>query len=389
MEATPSAGTGQGMDLRWADSHALLVERIREEILAAPAGRLSFARFMELALYEPGLGYYRRRGDRATRSGDFLSAPEMDPIFAAALAAQLEEMWERLERPDRFVLREHGAGTGRLGEDVRAALEATRSELLRAFVYEPLEIGPERLPAAGPVDVERPFTGCLLANELLDALPVHRLEAGPDGEVREVGVTWSEGWFADAPLPIEPGIAADLAERGLRPGPGERVEWRPAAAAWLSGAVAPLERGYALLIDYGGDPSALLRRMPRGSVRTYRRHHAGDDPYRAVGESDLTAHVDFEALERVAPDTGLDVLGRTSQAEFLAGLEIGELLVRLRERPGTTAERYLTARSAVLRLLDPAQLGAFSVLVLGRGVAAEPPLRGLRFRLPDRHGLDA
>jgi SAM-dependent MidA family methyltransferase len=360
------------------------VERIREEIVAAPGGRLSFARFMELALYEPGLGYYRRHDDRATRSGDFLSAPEMDPIFGSGMAVQLEEMWERLERPDPFVLREHGAGTGRLGSDVRAALESAGSALADALRYEPVEVGPERFPVARPLDAARPFSGCLFANELLDALPVHRLEAGPEGELREIGVTWSDGWFADAPMPPAPSAAGHLDEAGMRLGSGERIEWRPGAATWLSEAVAPLERGYVVLIDYGASPSELRHRMPRGTVRTYRRHHAGDDPYRAVGESDLTAHVDFAALERAARDAGLDVLGRTSQAEFLAGLEIGELLVALRERPDTTAERYLTARSAVLRLLDPLQLGAFGVLLLGRGVPAEPTLRGLRFRLPER-----
>jgi SAM-dependent MidA family methyltransferase len=356
------------------------VARIRDEILAAPDQRLTFARFMELALYEPGLGYYRRHDDRATRSGDFLTAPEMDPIFASALAAQLEEMWQRLGRPEAFTLRDHGAGTGRLGDDLRAALEASGSALVEGFRYEPVEIGPERLPAES-VDPQRPFIGCLLANELVDALPVHRLEAGDDGELHEIGVGWHDGWFVDTPMAISDGAQAALDSSGVRPGAGQRIDVRPAAGSWLRAATAPLERGWAVLIDYGASAAELLRRMPEGTVRTYRRHHAGDDPFLAVGATDLTAHVDFQALERSAAEAGLDSLGRTSLAEFLAGLEIGERLVELRGTPGTTAERYLTARSAVLRLLDPRQLGGFGVLVLGRGVPAAPPLRGLSFRL--------
>ncbi|MFI5254942.1 MAG: SAM-dependent methyltransferase, partial [Candidatus Limnocylindrales bacterium] len=121
-----------------------------------------------------------------------------------------------------------------------------------------------------------------------------------------------------------------------------------------------------------------------GLLRTYRRHHAGDDPYRFVGQQDLTAHLDWTTLERVAAETGLIVLGRTSQAEFLAGLGLGDRLVAWQSRPGVDQAAYLEARAAVGRLLDPRALGGFGVLVLGRDIDPEPPLRGLAFRLPAR-----
>ncbi len=372
------------------------MERIRDEIEAARERRISFHRFMELALYEPGLGYYRRRDDRATRTGDYLSAPEMDPIFGAALAVQVQEMWNRLGEPRTFVLREHGAGAGALPAAVVEQLRRMGSRLVEALRYEPVEVGPERLgaisarlagsgigasgPSAGP------WVGCLLANELIDALPVHRLEGAADGSVDEVGVTWQDGWFADASWPADASLIGLLTAAGGSLAPGERTEVRPGVDRWLAEAAAELDRGYVVLIDYGDDAAALRRRMPEGTVRTYRRHEVGSDPFRAVGETDLTAHVDFAALERAAVAAGLTVLGRTSQAEFVAGLDIGELLVELRERPDTTVERYLTARSAVARLLDPAALGRFRVLILGHGVDTDAPLRGLSFRLPVRGG---
>ena len=351
---------------------------------------------MELVLYEPGLGYYRRRDDRATRAGDYLTAPEMDPIFGAALAIQLDEMWRRVGEPRPFVLREHGAGAGALPVAVLEQLRRMGSALADALRYEPVEVGGERLAAieerlAGSgleasAPSAPPWVGCLLANELVDALPVHRLEAASDASVVEVGVTWWDGWFADVAWPADAWLVEHATEAGGSLAPGERTEVRPGVDRWLAEATDGLDRGYVVLIDYGDDPSTLRARMPEGTVRTYRRHEAGDDPYRAVGETDLTAHVDFAELERAAREADLSVLGRTTQAEFVAGLEIGELLVELRERPDTSVERYLTARSAVARLLDPAALGRFRVVILSRGVDPDASLRGLSFHLPNRGG---
>jgi SAM-dependent MidA family methyltransferase len=382
---------------RWGESRAPLVERIRDEILAA--GPLVFARFMELALYDPTDGYYARRADRPTREGDFLSAPELHPIFGAALARQVEECWERLGRPATFTLREEAAGSGALG---LAILEALGAPARRAVRYLPTEATPvkeaavrARLAAAGHAEhlaseaaPEEAMTGVVIANELLDALPVHRLTVR-DGELLEIHVGWRDGWFADELLPPStPELGATLDGTGVRLVDGQVAEVGLAAQAWLRGLAARLERGYALVIDYGHPAAQLYDAAKRagGLLRTYRRHHAGDDPYRYVGEQDMTAHVDWTTLERVAGEAGLDVLGRTTQAEFLTGLGLGDLLVELQSRPGLAHAEYAAARAAVVRLLDPGALGRFGVLALGRGVAAEPPLRGLGFRLPARAG---
>ena len=382
---------------RWAESRGPRVERMRDEILGQ--GPITFARFMELALYDPTDGYYARRADRPTREGDYLSAPEMHPIFGAALARQVEECWERLGRPATFTLREEAAGSGALG---LAILEALRPPARRAVRYVPTEATPmkeaavrARLAAAGHAEhlageaaPEEAMTGVVIANELLDALPVHRLTVR-DGELLEIHVGWRDGWFADEPLsPSTPELGATLDRAGVRLVAGQVAEVGLAAQAWLRGLGARLVRGYALVIDYGHPATELYDAAKRagGLLRTYRRHHAGDDPYRHVGEQDMTAHVDWTTLERVALEAGLDVVGRTTQAEFLTGLGLGDLLVELQSRPGQTHAEYAAARAAVVRLLDPAALGRFGVLVLGRGVSAGQSLRGLAFRLPARAG---
>ncbi|MFI5262538.1 MAG: class I SAM-dependent methyltransferase [Candidatus Limnocylindrales bacterium] len=386
---------------RWTESRGPLVERLRDRIVAE--GPMTFATFMASALYDPLDGYYATATDRAAREGDFLTAPEMDPIFGAALAGHLEDGWARLGRPAPFTWREEGAGSGALAVAVLGELRRHASPLLEALRYVPTEATStratalrQRLAAEGferwltpHLDAEpRPhgrLTGVITANELLDALPVHRV-AMRGGQLVELFVDWRDDWFADAAGPPSgAGLAAMVAASGLDLREGDRAEVSPAATAWVKQAAASLGRGWLLLIDYGGEGHQLWGAAhPEGLLRTYRGHHVGADPYRAIGRQDLTAHVDLTAIRRAGADAGLDLLGATTQAEFLAGLGAGELLVQLGEDPATTAQRYHTARGALLRLLDPSAMGRFAVLAMGRGLLAQPPLRGFDYHLPAR-----
>ncbi len=381
------------LDQRWAESRGGLVERLRDQILAD--GPITFASFMAAALYDPADGYYATGTDRTTRSGDFLTAPEMDPLFGAALATHLEAGWQRLDRPHGFAWREDGAGSGALASGVLAELRRRRSPLLEALRYRPVEINEahqdailERLEAEGfalqlaPMGGVDAPVGVITANELLDALPVHRVTTR-DAALAEVYVAWRDGWFADEPGPLsDAALASTLAASKIQLGEGQVAEVSLAAPAWIRGAAADLARGWLLLIDYGGEGGDLWGAShPDGLLRTYRGHHVGDDPFRAVGEQDMTAHVDMTAVKRAAVAAGLDLLGRTTQAEFLADLDSGELLVELGRDPSTAALRYRTARGALMRLLDPGAMGRFAVMAAGRGMSAEPPLRGFGFRL--------
>jgi SAM-dependent MidA family methyltransferase len=377
-------------------SNPVLVERIADEIRRA--GPMSFARFMHRALYELEEGYYESTAAGPGRTGDFLTAPEGHPIFGWAIARQLEEVWERLGRPGRFVVREHGAGSGALAEGVLDGLGRSRSELLSAIRYQAIDVAHQHLEAltarlqdAGFAEhIERPdgrpAPGAVLANELLDALPVHLVEGSADG-LRERFVALDAA-PADPEQPFtlvlgppsNPDLAARLAADGIELRPGQRAEVCLELDVWLDRAAAPLERGLMLLIDYGA-PADELYAPDRGStLRAYHRHRVHADPLVAIGRQDLTAHVDLTAVERAAIAAGLSPLGRTRQADLLAALGIGDLLVGLQSNLGTTLEAYLEAKSAVVRMLDPRATGAFAVLAFGRGLSAEPPLRGFTRR---------
>lgn len=350
-------------------SHQPLVDLIRGEIERAPGRRITFARFMERALTEPGLGYYSRSEMRPTRDGDFLTAPELHPFFGRLMARQLEEMWIRIGRPDRFVVREFGGGRGTLAEAIRDGLSAEGSELAGALVHESLDLG-----SPSPTG---PIVGCILANEFVDALPVHRVTVR-DGCLLESYVTWRDGRFTDElAKPSTTALEGHLADDGVTLAEGQIAEIALASVGWMATAARGLLRGYLLMIDYGHIATELYgpRRMA-GTLLGYRDHRVVDDPCDAVGETDLTAHVDLTALDRAARQAGLVPCGSVSQASFVSALGIGDLLGALGADRATDPQAYLLARSAVVRLLDPRHLGGYRVLAWARDAPTEPHLRG-------------
>jgi SAM-dependent MidA family methyltransferase len=375
-------------------SNEAIVERLRADIAAG--GPLTFARFMELALADPEYGYYATQDDRPTRTGDFLTAPELHPIFGAIVARALDEQWRALDRPARFLLRDYGAGTGALAESILRGLADDRSGLLDALAYEPVELLParverirDRLAAAGFAaalveSATPPLDGAVLANEFLDALPVHRVVMR-DGVLLERFVGWSaeRDRFADVEAaPSTPALAGRLAAEGVQLRDGQAAEIRLATDPWVAAMSAGIERGFATVIDYGA-PAAELYGQARhdGTLRAYSGQRAHADPYVAVGRQDLTAHVDFTAVERTAAAHGWRTLGLTSQAEFLVGSGFGDLFAARQGDPDVDPEAYLALRASAARLLDPRALGGFRVLVLGRGVPEDTALRGLTYRV--------
>jgi SAM-dependent MidA family methyltransferase len=380
-----------------------LVEQIRAEISAN--GPITFARFMELALYHPELGYYQVAAERPGRAGDFLTAPETHPIFGAAIARQLDEIWQRVGRPDRFVLREYGAGSGTLGLTVLDALTgrgrlgrvAGSPGLAAAIRYAPIEVNPyrraelvERIEAAGSgkaldldLQPDQPVAGAVVANEFIDALPVHRVLGGADGRLAELFVDWDGSGFVErAGEPSTPALVERFAAAGIVLAEGARGEVCLELDGWIRQASGGLTEGAVLVIDYG-HPAAELYGPTRvaGTLLAYSRHRVHDDWALAVGRQDLTAQVDFSALDRAARTAGLTSLGMTSQAEFLVGAGLDELLEAIRSDPSTTMEDWLAVRSAVARLLDPRAMGGFRVGLFGRGLDEGPQLVGLGFRL--------
>ena len=390
-------------DLSDVGQDEALVERIRNEI--RHAGPMTFARFMELALYAPEGGYYRAAATRPGRDGDYITAPELHPIFGWSLARGIDEIWRRLEEPSPFVVREHGAGTGALALAILDGLREMGSPLLDAIVYEPVEIDERRLEAftarlaaAGhAARLRQPtteaFAGVVLGNEVLDALPVHRVRGRGDRLVElAVDLDTDDGFVEVETDPATPALVERLTAEGVGLVDGQTAEICLALDDWIGDAAAPLRHGVLLLIDYGAPAAELYDPVRRrdGTLRAYVRHQVHADPYRHVGRQDLTAHVDMTAVERAAAAAGLVTIGITTQAEALMGLGIEARLQAIQADPATTFEDYTLVRSALMRLLDPAAMGRFQVMAFGRewpvSGASESPLGLFAFRLPVRRG---
>jgi SAM-dependent MidA family methyltransferase len=395
-----------------------LEEFIREEIRRA--GPLTFARYMELALYHPTLGYYAGGGggrEPIGWAGDFFTSGDVSPLWGWAIARQLHQMWELMGRPARFDVVEPGGGRGLLAasvwryavaldEDWAAALRYTLLD--RAPADSPLRAARQlrldeelaRIPA--PTDGvrwlgdltavtggrERAITGCVVSNELVDALPVHVVEKR-DGALVEIYVAFAPDgerlveWL-DAPSSER--VAGYLDRYGVhwRDYPdGWRAEVCLAAEDWMGEVAEALGRGFILTVDYGDTARRLYTRdRRRGTLIGYARHQLSERPLANPGAQDITAHVNFTALARAGREHGLRVVGLTTQAALLTALGVREEAEALAARlfPHADSERHTdrgqaeylrraTLRNAVATLLNPHGLGGFRVLIQQRGVS--------------------
>ena len=357
-----------------AASHALQ-QQIAQEIVSASAGAIPFARFMELALYAPRLGYYSGGSAKLGAPGDFTTAPEMTPLFGAAVAQTVAAI---MAQSAPHIL-EFGAGTGKLAASVLDALATagvvtgtyTIIELsgeLRARQQEALRGYPQ---VRWLDDFPSSFSGVVLANEVLDAMPVELVRRTADGWQRQM-VTVQDGVFTlvgaapDAALLQQ--ITRQIPDADALP-PGYLTEVHPVGAAFMASLAAMFadSTGAALLFDYGFPAHEYYHdQRDGGTLMCHYRHHAHPDPFYLPGLQDITAHVDFTAMALAAQDSGLDVLAYMSQAGFLLASGIADLL--LAQDPADHA-RYLPQANAVQKLLSPAEMGElFKVLVVGRGV---------------------
>ena len=241
-------------------------------------------------------------------------------------------------------------------------------------------------PIESDNDDLEPIVGVVLANEVADALPVHRL-ARRDGAVRERFVTWRENRFTDIEDDpsdeLIPAVNA-LIDQGIQFKNGDCFEIGLDAQRWFAGVCRGLARGYAMTVDYGyRAPELYSGHRLGGTVRGYAEHTVTDDPYLRVGEQDLTAHVDFSALiEAGESESGL-LAGLTTQGAMLASLGLGDRLVALQKDPEATAADVFSARAVLLRLIDPGGLGRFGVLIMAKHAPVDPPLLSFAVKAPN------
>lgn len=391
MTMTPPPGNALPAPDPAAAAHSRrLAERIAAECRAAGPGGIPFRRFMELALYAPGLGYYRTGTRKFGPGGDFITAPELSPLFARCLARQCADVLEHLGGGGILEL---GAGSGIMAAELLLELQAL--DALPA-VYAILELSgelrqrqrdtleeraPELLERVRWLDAlpEPGFRGVMLGNEVLDALPVERFRIGRRGAL-PLHVTWDGTGFAWTQGPQDPalGAALEAIQKDLdRPLPtGYESEYSPTLAPWLAALAARLAAGVLLLVDYGYPRREYYHpQRAAGTLLCHYRHRAHADPLLWPGLQDITASVDFTAVAEAALTAGLTVAGYTTQAYFLFGCGLQELVAGA--DPRYTA-RYAELTRQVKLLTLPGEMGErCKAIALSR--AMDAPLRGFRF----------
>ena len=356
----------------------LLAERIRR------FGPITFADYMRECLYHPVHGYYSKAESK--RFADYYTSVDVHPIFARLLARQFAEMWEALGQPQEFTLVEAGAGVGRCAAQVLDFCSAKLPDFHDALRYVAVERSSARREQATnaakrhatagrfTASAEVPAhiaTGCFFSNELVDALPVHRVVMD-GGTLKEMFVDFRDGRFVDMVAPVSTcAITEYFAAQGISLCECQHAEAGLEACDWITEIGRRLARGYVLTIDYGHPASHLFDdHHMRGTLLTYQNHRASEEFYALPGEQDLTAHVNFTALESWGNRSGLETAGFTSQTAFLLALGQGNEFADLYDVGQSEAERT-KARLQLKTLIHPEGMGErFQVLIQQKGVSA-------------------
>lgn len=358
---------------------------------AEAAGGISFATFMEQALYHPQFGYYMAERQRIGKAGDFFTSSSVNALFGRLVARQLAQMADLLDG-ETFQVVEQGAGEGHLALDILDGLASEAPAVYARVAYHLVEVSPDnRLRQARVLKAHADkvawrnadewfiTSGCFLSNELVDAFPVHMVEKHA-GRLQEVFVVNRAGVLGEELRPAEDArLAAYFDWLGCGPLEGNRAEVNLVAPGWMRRVGEGIEKGFVLTIDYGypsGELYAPHRRA--GTLMCYHQHQADDNPFEGVGEKDITAHIDFGALQKAGSEAGLVSLWFGEQYRFLLGLGFFEELVRM--EAAASDEREARALRLTLKnlIMPDAGMGeTFKVLVQGKGVGT-PELRCAR-----------
>jgi SAM-dependent MidA family methyltransferase len=379
---------------------------IKSFIVQQPEQRITFAKFMEMVLYHPSLGYYVTKAAAIGRTGDFCTAPHLAADFGELLAEQFVQMWEHLQCPKPFILVEMGAGQGILAADILGYLRRRFPDFCQCLEYwivdrsqRMIALQRQQLNSLLQAGValrwcsleeiaSNSITGCFFSNELVDAFPVHRVRL-KHGQLQEVYVTVeaTSGELQEVTAELSTPLIADyfsLVEIDLNHAypDGYTTEVNLAALDWLIQVSRCLQRGYLLTIDYGYVASRYYAPARQdGTLQCYYQHSFHSNPYLNIGKQDITAHADLTALERWGEQQGLHTVGLLPQGVFLMALGLGDRLATLGQsdsRAPQAVQTLLQRREALQALINPMGMGNFWVLVQSKGLAKDVPiLRGL------------
>ena len=352
---------------------------LRTQITQA-GGWLPFSNWMHDVLYAPGLGYYAAGNTKFAEpaqdnpkqlKGDFVTAPQLTPLFGLTLANQIAEV---LRQSNSLEILEFGAGSGALANDVMTAMQSlginARYQILevsadlKARQQQKLAAWADRITWLDRTPEE--FSGCIIANEVLDAMPVELFAWSAQGQVMQRGVIWEGEQFAYQDRPANAHLSDTICQR-MPALPDYRSEINLQAESWINSLGQWLKRGAAILIDYGFPQHEYYHpQRHRGTLMCHIQHLAHDNAFMAPGLQDITAHIDFTAMADAALTAGLEVYGYTSQARFLLNAGLAEIMM---QQDGLTARDQVNMRIAVQKLTSEAEMGElFKVIVIGREI---------------------
>ena len=368
-----------------------ILDRIRKE------GPISFEFFMEMALYDPEFGYYVSRGQRIGREGDFYTSSHLHAMFGAVVGKQIREMWELMDSPEGFTIIEMGAGEGYVCKDMLDYLKRAgsveqgekkgfyrtlqyviveRNDLQRQRQQESLHAYKEKIAWISDIREAGTVRGCIFSNELLDAFPVHLVRM--EDRLREIYVTHDGTRFTDQTGDLSSdAIVRYFSDAGIELTRGYTTEVNLRIRDWLLDIGAVLEKGFVFTIDYGHPAEEYYcEDRNRGTLLCYHNHEFGEDPYKNIGDQDMTSHVNFSSVKRWGEETGLRALGYCSQGSFLLSMGIDQEIAKLAE----TSDDYLFELSRIKKLFLPQGMGeSHKVLIQYKG-SELPTLQGFSMR---------
>lgn len=359
-----------------------IIEKIKKE------GPITFETFMDMALYEPGMGYYASDRTEIGRAGDFYTSQHVHPIFGMMLGRQLEEMWEQMGRPSHFTAVEPGAGEGYMCNDILAYLN--KKNLINSMTYVIVEPHPfmqekqkrllqdyaEKVKWVSSFNELDNVTGCILSNELLDAFPVHLIEMEDD--IKEIFITSDNDHIRE--IKDHPGtdaISEYTKEFSLNLPEGYRTEINLRIKDWLKEVNNALSEGFILTVDYGYPAWDYYgEERNRGTLLCYYRHQYNENPYQYIGEQDITAHVNFSSVKEWGEELGFDTLGFCKQGVFLVSLGIDKMIKELDENKSD----YLFEIAKIKRLILPGTIGETHKVMIQYKGKGHPVLRGFSIK---------